>query len=360
MDGFTFRVKQYAYDADGSTIDAEREWVVHFAGLNLVRAEVLSASQSKKDHFRYLIIINGDAFRFKRFQHPLAPQWVYYNRVSRYMPYTDFYFTVNSSDLFYRYFCSTILMARDLVSASRYRSDAFNILLAHPVLCPYPHVTHRIRGRWSGQKYIPTVVKGFDFNNREVWRAETEASSVKHSNALPKRVVTTVRAGLLYQRVMQGDPTDKPGVYRYYITRTAQRLPERRVVKDYAVWRSQPVLDKVEASERTRFTRLEFSNYAVTTLSEAVFELSDRPNFDAARTASRPSSFGKVRPPYVEPPPEGFLKDEEHRQGLKRVRNAPTPMLYRGAFESFQFEQTLVLSIMENIMLLHAGRCLLP
>jgi hypothetical protein len=114
----------------------------------------------------------------------------------------------------------------------------------------------------------------------------------------------------------------------------------------------------VEGWEENRFTRLEFRGYALKEVSKELFRLEEKPNRDDAQEAR--ARFKTVRPPYEEPPPEAFLKDPGEREGLQRVRDDPETQTYHAVFEHFQFEQTFVLALMENVLLWQHGYALLP
>jgi len=273
------------------------------------------------------------------------------------VPYTDFYFTVNKSDLFYRYCASARLLAQQLSSLKPKKAAAFRLQLQTPVLCPYPHVTHQIRGRWSGTATVPAAVEGLDYHGRQVWQTKLQHAD---SRGLPKQMVTIVKEGFLHQRVMQGygTPPGKPENFYYFVTRTKLRLPARRVVKTYTQWQGKPLLHTVEGWEENRFTRLEFSGYTLKEVGEEMFRLEEKPNRDAAREAR--ARFKTIRPPYEEPLPEAFLKDPGEREGLRRVRDDPETQTYHAAFEHFQFEQTFVLALMENALLWQHGYAPLP
>lgn len=364
-----FHTVQVACDPGNKSPHVRRDWVIHSAGADLLRAEVKQAKvfagkhalppyaeAHDEEYIRYLIVINADHFWFKRYKSQLAPQWIYHHEISKYVPYTDFYFTPNDSDLLYRYCASVSLLAQQLSSLKPVKGASFRVSLKTPVLCPYPHVTHAVAGKWSDRAAMPVLLQGLDYAGKEVWRTQGAVSG-----GHPKPAVTTVKEGFLFQRVMQGygDPS-KPEDFHYFITRTKLRLPARRVVKQYTTWQGKPVLKVVEGFEKDRFTRLEFSNYAIADVDKGLFRLDEKPNLDAAKASASITRPKAIHPPYVEPPPEAFLKDPGEREGLKRVRNDPQIQTYRAAFERFQFEQTLVLALMENIMLWQYGYSLLP
>lgn len=308
-----------------------------------------------EEYIRYLIIVNHDHFWFKRYESQLAPQWVYHHRISRYVPYSDYYYTPNDSDLFYRHCAGASLLLRQLSPLEPVKAAPFGVSLKTPVLCPYPHVTHAVAGEWSDGATMPTLLQGRDYANREVWRTQITVSGKRLSQA-----ITTVKEGFLFQRVMQGygDPAKED--IHYFITRTKLRLPARRIVKRYKMWQGRPVLRVVEGFEKRRFTLLEFSNYATVDVDEKWFRLQEKPNFDAAEELKHIPRPKVIRPPYVEPPPEAFLEHPAKREGLRRVRNSPKALTYPAAFAHFHFEQTFLLAVMENIMLWQHGYSLLP
>lgn len=369
MRALSFRTVQVAYDPGGKSPHVRRDWVIHSAGANILRAEIKQAKvfagkhalppyaeTHDEEYICYLITVNANHFWFKRYKSRFAPQWVYHHEIPEYVPYTDAYFTPNDSDLFYRYCASVSLLAQQLSSVKPVKGASFRVPLKTPVLCPYPHVTHAVVGRCSDKALVPAVLYGLDYGGKEVWRTQITASGGHLT-----RAVTTVKEGFLFQRVMQGygDPR-KPEGFHYFITRTKLRLPARRVVKQYTMWQGKPVLKVVEGFEKDRFTRLEFSDYAIVDVDKGLFRLDEKPNFDAARVSAKPPRPKTIRPPYVEPPPEAFLKDPGEREGLKRVRNSPEVQTYYAAFGHFQFEQTLMLALMENLMLWQHGYSLLP
>ncbi|GIV17155.1 MAG: hypothetical protein KatS3mg022_2590 [Armatimonadota bacterium] len=369
MRALRFHTVQVAYDPENKSPHVRRDWIIHVADANLLRAEVKQAKvfagkhtlppyaeAHDEEYIRFLIVINANHFWFKRYKSHLAPQWIYHHKTSEYVPYTDSYFTPNDSDLFYLYCASASLLAQQLSLVKPVKGTSFRVSLKTPVLCPYPHVTHAVKGRCSDKALVPALLHGLDYGGKEVWRTQ-----ITVSGRYPKQAVTTVEEGFLFQRVMQGygDPA-KPEGFHYFITRTKLRLPARRTVKQYTTWQGKPLLRVVEGFEKDRFTRLEFSDYATVDVNKGLFRLDEKPNLDAAKASAITPRPKAIRPPYVEPPPEAFLKDPGEREGLKRVRNNPQEQTYRAAFERFQFEQTLVLALMENIMLWQHGYSLLP
>lgn len=313
MRALIFHTVQVACDPGNKSPHVRRDWVIHSAGADLLRAEVKQAKvfagkhalppyaeAHDEEYIRYLIVINADHFWFKRYKSQLAPQWIYHHEISKYVPYTDFYFTPNDSDLFYRYCASVSLLAQQLSSLKPVKGASFRASLKTPVLCPYPHVTtHAVAGKWSDRAAMPVLLQGLDYAGKEVWRTQGAVSS-----GHPKLAVTTVKEGFLFQRVMQG--------------------------------------------------------YGYPSKPEDFHYLDEKPNLDAAKASASIARPKAIHPPYLEPPPEAFLKDPGEREGLKRVRNDPQIQTYRAAFERFQFEQTLVLALMENIMLWQYGYSLLP
>gem|GEM_PF-874039 len=370
MKAISFRVTQMAFEPDGRSRHAMRNWLILLGDEGTLRAEVRQstvfaghhanppyAKDKDEDYLCYLLILNGDHFWFKRYKSDLAPQWIYHHLLSSYVPYTDFYFTVNDSDLFYRYCASNRLLAQQVSSLKPKKAAAFHLQLQRPVLCPYPHVTHHVRGRWSGTATVPAAVEGLDYHGRQVWQTKLQQAD---SRGLPKQMVTIVKEGFLHQRVMQGygTPPGKPENFFYFVTRSQLRLPARRVVKTYTQWQGKPLLHMVEGWEENRFTRLEFSGYTLKEVSKELFRLEEKPNRDDAQEAR--ARFKTVRPPYEEPPPEAFLKDPGEREGLQRVRDDPETQTYHAVFDHFQFEQTFVLALMENVLLWQHGYALLP
>jgi hypothetical protein len=370
MKAFTFRVVQHAYDENGKSLHAQRNWLVHAAGLKCLRAEMLRSQilpgahstppyQPDDNYMRYLIIINGDDFWWKRYSSHLAPSWVYHHTISGYLPFVDFYYTPNHSELFYLYFASSCLLARQVSSIKLNAGKEFSIPLSTPVLCPYPHVTHVVAGKWASSENAPSAVQGIDYFGKEVWRLQRAQGSPARPS---RRTITDIREGNLYSRNLEGYATspEKPQSFYYFVTRTRLHLPARRVVKELTEWQGKTVLSVVEGFEAARFTRLEFSNYAIKEVDENIFRVTDKPNDDASGLSGDTTRAKAIRPPYLEPPSDYDLRDPAKREGLKRVRNNPKPVTYRAAFEHFQFEQTLVLALMENIMLWQQGYSLLP
>ncbi len=166
----------------------------------------------------------------------------------------------------------------------------------------------------------------------------------------------------MYSRVLQGYVLSekKPDNIHYFVSRQKLHLPARRIVKELSIWQDKLLLSTVEGFEANRFTRLEFTDYAVVDVDDNFFEMKESPNLDAAKTTKPANEARDIRPPYIEPPSDYDLKDPARREGLKRVEDAPKVTEYRAALERLQLEQTFFLALMENTMLWQHGYSLLP
>jgi hypothetical protein len=72
-----------------------RNWLILLGDEGTLRAEVRQstvfaghhanppyAKDKDEDYLRYLLILNGDHFWFKRYKSDLAPQWIYHHLLS--------------------------------------------------------------------------------------------------------------------------------------------------------------------------------------------------------------------------------------------------------------------------------------